>query len=456
LKIKNICEKIWEIERKYDLLNQQIQGVYFWKLIRFQLYKNITRSAGIFEVTTQFEQSIFQKIKDLPIVLINTYFYSAYKKKSKKDILIFESGRKILVNNKYIDIYTEVLIKKLNDENKNYEIIDLPHLRKHYNKPDKVRSYYEHIYINYIFQRLFAKIKLSENELNLIFRIEKDLNLNFGINILLKNLIENTIKLFKLEKKYHKKLLVKRKVKKVYLVCSYGRESIIQACKENNIECIELQHGTMGKYHLGYSFPYNNEVPYFPDKIYLFGQFWYDNTPLPIKPENIEIVGYSYLEQSIRQFRKLGKVKNQILFISQWTIGTQLCELAYQLAKNNSNFRIFYKLHPSEYNKWEAEYPILSKANKLNNFFIVNNNDINLYKLFAESEYVIGCYSTALFEALTLNCKAILADLPGIEFMEYLIENGFSKLAKDYNDIIKIINQGKFKKIDRNYFFKEI
>ncbi len=58
-----------------------------------------------------------------------------------------------------------------------------------------------------------------------------------------------------------------------------GRGELIKAANDLNIEIIELQHGTYSKYHLGYSFPNNNnnnKHTYFPTKFYVWNKYWKD------------------------------------------------------------------------------------------------------------------------------------------------------------------------------------
>lgn len=453
--VKEICENIWELEEKNDLFNQKIQEVYFWKLIRFSLFRKITEKKGIYgQAHTKVKTTLKDRLLDLPMMLINTYLYGVYGRKNKVDILVFEHSRKVKLDNKYIDIYTKKLTEDLEIKNRSYEVIEKPYLRKHFNKADEKKSYWEHYYLANILKRIFTKVELLEQEQEIIEKIESEIKSKFDIEIKILEEIKKSIKIFKLEKEFYKKLLKKREIKKIYLLVSYGWEPLIAACEEQGIETIELQHGTMGKYHLGYSFPHNKKVPYFPDKLQLFGEYWFDNTPLSIERKDIEIIGYPYLEEQLKEYRNLEKKQKQFLFISQGTIGKKLSEIAYKIAKENPNFNIIYKLHPGEYDRWKNDYPILNKANELDNFTVIDNNDTNLYEYMAKSEYLIGVYSTVIFEGLTLDCKTILMNLAGIEYMDYLIENDFVKLAENEKDIVKFIEEDDFKEVDRDYFFK--
>ena len=72
------------------------------------------------------------------------------------------------------------------------------------------------------------------------------------------------------------------------------------------------------------------------------------------------------------------------------------------------------------------KYNSLNKLEKNHNIKIRTN--INLHERLAISEYQAGVYSTSLYEGVEFNCKTILLDIPGIEYME--------KFIKKYKPII--------------------
>ena len=186
--------------------------------------------------------------------------------------------------------------------------------------------------------------------------MEKEIHEKFSIEINLEKFVKKPSQKVYFTKKINiKKTLSQREVKKVYLVVSYEWESLIAACHELNIEVIELQHGAISKLHLGYSFPNISKIPYFPDKMLLFGEFWYDSVPLPIKKQNIIINGFNYHNSKVHALENIAKNNKQIIFISQGTIGKSLSEIAYDFAKTNQDFKIIYKLHPGEYINWQKK-----------------------------------------------------------------------------------------------------
>lgn len=456
MQVFEVAEKLFILEKQLNLFEQKVQGVYFWKLVRFRLYTKLLEYLQLSQTAhIQEYNSMLDKVKALFPKIKNTYFHSVFSRSNTVDILIIEHGRKVLTDENYVDIYTDHKVKELKSEKRRFEIVDRPYLGKHYNKPSKDRSYAESITVTYLLQKYFKTTILTPDESKLIENIEKELFATFGFSKNLKRLIGDSVKLFKLKKEQYERMLLKRGIKQVYLVVSYTHEALIAACKDLGIECIEIQHGTMSRYHLGYSFPYNSFIHYFPDKIELFGKYWQDYTPLPLNSEKISIKGYTYLFDTWKKFREVNKNKNQVVFLSQGTNGEKLAQFAYMFANKYNECKIIYKLHPGEFGRWRTSYPVLKQALKLNNFELIENKR-NLYHILQESSFVVGVYSTAIYESLTLGCKVILIDLPGVkEHMQPLLDLHIAKKVSTIDEMKETMQQDEFGTVEKDYFFKE-
>ena len=257
----------------------------------------------------------------------------------------------------------------------------------------------------------------------------------------------------------YKKLFLKRKPKKIFVVVAYQNFPIVAAAKDLGIEVIELQHGVIGKYHLGYSFPetsrLNGEINYFPDKILTFSDYWIKEEFSPISLDNAIPIGFPYFDYQSRNFQNLKKNEKQILFISQGVIGKFLSEIGYQVACELENYDIIYKLHPGEYETWVNNYPELVKASQLSNVTVIDDNDTPLYKLLAESTYQIGAFSTAIYEGLKFNCKTFLLNSQGIEHVLDLVDEGYAFKFETADDLINNLESFEPRSYSIDFFFKE-
>jgi hypothetical protein len=71
----------------------------------------------------------------------------------------------------------------------------------------------------------------------------------------------------------------------------------------------------------------------------------------------------------------------------------------------------------------------------------------------------VGAFSTAIYEGLAFNCKTFIIDVPGIEYLDDLIEKNIVKKVKNSEELIDYIIKDEtkeilFKEYDKDYFFK--
>jgi len=459
--IKEVCDILFSLEEKYDLNQMKIQGVYAWQRIRIYVYYEISRKIGVFGSPQQAKVSLIDKIISFLPFIKNSLFSNPLKGNYHKDILIFDHPRKVKHNGEFKDIYSNFLIDDLSSSC-TYEVIETPYLNKHFTKKEDYIKYNDNILLGSYFYKKRTKIHWEKDEREKIAIIQREVNSNFGIEIDFNNIIKNHILDFKYQYKMYDRLFKKRTPRYVFVVVAYENQAMIAAAHDNDIEVIELQHGTISNYHLGYHFPNEkdkNNIKYFPSKVLSFGKYWGEVANYPIDSDNIVPIGFPYLEENISSYLNNEKNKNQILFISQGVIGKYLSKFAYEVAKkledSKENYEIIYKLHPGEYSSWQENYACLKKCGKLANFHIIDNSDVSLYELFSKSEFQVGVFSTAIYEGLLFNCKTFILDLPGSEYMDTLIERNYVKKIVTAQEFIDSIANFQINSYDKDFFFKK-
>jgi len=410
--LKELREFILYLEDKYDLLNFEIDGVKPWQLKRVAIDYDLGKIAGLME-TPHTTLNFKTKLSNIFSILKSSIFYNPFFS-TKKDIMIFPHGRVKKVEGKYIDIYTHYFIEKLKKENKSFIEIESPHIGKHYTDNEPYRYHNDFILVT---KHIFSKFVTIKNiDYKYISKIEKEIVEKIGYYNL-KSLFEDTVKKYKIEYKLYKKLLEKIQPKHIYLVVSYGGlGSLIKAAKDLDIETIEFQHGNFSKYHFGYYFGEDKKkLDYFPDKFYVWNEYWKNRINFPIEDNNIIVKQFDYLEYRKSLYNHIQKKKNQAIVLSQGVLGDMIAKKIYDNWEYFKQFDIKYKLHPGEYDRYE-EYEYLLKLSKYKNVEILT--DIDLYECFSSSEFQIGVYSTALYEGVEFGCKTIFLDLPGVEVMD--------------------------------------
>src|SRR5690606_24149138 len=329
----------------------------------------------------------------------------------ESNLIFFSHPRSVSVDNEYIDIYSEYLIR---EKQTKQSIVDFEadyqgkHIRKRKHKVHRLDWVKQLVYFRYFF--VIKNSILKQKEVDLFQTIENEIYKQYGIKYALANLVESKLKLFSIYYSIYTRVFKKVKPKSIYIVVAYYYAPIIKAAKDLGIETIELQHGIITKYHLGYSFP-NIKKPlhYFPDKIMVWDQSWKKSIDYPITSENILIDSFRYLEQIKKQYETLPKIKNTYLVLSQTAISENIAKKILDNLDFFKGKKIVYKLHPAEFDIWKNNQS-LTQLQKVLDIEIVASQK-HLYHLMATSEFQVGVFSTALYEGVVFNCKTILLNI---------------------------------------------
>jgi hypothetical protein len=409
-KLEELREFILYLEDKYNLLDFEIDGVKPWQLMRVQIDYDLGKVCGVME-TPHTTISFIDKIKNSVSIIYSSIFKNPFLSK-QVDILVFSHIRVQKVDDEVIDIYTHYLEKEFLQQKKSFIELEIPFNGKHL-KDNMPFRYHRDFFL--VAKHIISKfIKINSIDNNLLNNIQKEINEKVG-NYDIKQLLISSVKKYKVEYFLYKKLLQKIRPKQIYLVVGYGGlGSLIKAAKDLGIETIELQHGNFSKYHFGYYFGEEKiELDYFPDKFLVWNEYWKTLINFPINDNNVQIRPFDYLEYRKSKYDMI-KVKNQAIVLSQGVLGDQIAKKILDNWEYFKQFDIKYKLHPGEYDRYDA-YKSLSILSKYDNVEIITNTD--LYQLFSSSEYQIGVYSTALSEGVEFGCKTILLNLAGVEEM---------------------------------------
>ena len=461
-----LIDKFIKFEYEEDLFNKEIQGIKFWHFIRFSIYNKILKQKYNFGQAhsnlsgKKFITKVWYKFRQLPNFILKSPLYGL----KQKDILVLNHQRRVKNGNYYDCIYTDEILENIK---KSYYVFEEPYLEKHF-KPIRTKNIRYFDYINFIIAIKIKAFKfinpnygtLCKKDLNELYLLLNNINKIFDVKIdddkAIKE-IKNIILVYRLSKKYYEKILNKIRPKVIIEVCSYGFSRFLfnELAKKRGIKIVELQHGTMGKYHIAYNFYKKIKLDTFPEYILLFGDFWKNNTRFPLKKENLIVTGFPYFEGRLKELtinnRKSSKKEN-ILFISQGTVGKELSKLAINLNNliNHEKYNIIYKLHPGEFDRWETEYLWLKESN----IKVIDNNKNDIYYYFSKCNFQIGVYSTAIFEGLGFNLKTFIYKTYGCQHMKYLYENSYAQLVTSAGDIINQLNNDKNNIENKEFFWK--
>jgi hypothetical protein len=449
MKLKEIGGKFRKIEDDLNLFALKIDGVYVWQYIRPFVFDEILKKRGDYGVAHTGLDKGPKKFMGMFLGIIKNLKRN-FIFGSEREILFFSVGRKKKGDDGgYWNLFIDYLVDDLTSSSQSLEI---PFEGRHLEPPkDKKVKYLDALMMfGWIFRKLI-KVKFTNDEEDRIMWLEHKINKEFGISI---NLMDELKDRLKKRREYLLILdfiLTIYKPKAIVEVCYYGMENMVlnELCKDKGIATMELQHGTMGPYHMAYDFPKGVKLDVFPDYFLSFGKYWEDCTNLPLPKNHIFTCGYPYLETEYKKYKKT-KNNKQVLFISQGTIGKELSKIAVEFAEKG-DYDVVYKLHPGEYSRWKEEYPWLLESKVK----VIDNDNEPFYKLLAESYAQVGVYSTAIYEGLVFGLRTFIAELPGWENMADLIDGGYAVKVVDAAGLSRSLKSGKGKKLNVDYFFKK-
>ncbi len=442
--MKFISNQMLEMEDKFNLLEWEIEGIYIWQSARAQIFEKIIRSLNIEKSKNESKINrvsinLFSSIKR---AIINGFILNPYFDFKKTNNLIFESGRKELVEEEYIDVYTKYLCDHFDKLKKKYTVysVGLP-LRK---VKESFLFNKSLDFVNFIAKvlSLFYRLNISSEDSLIIDIVADEFKSRININLDLKSIFKIEFKRFRSQYISYKLLFNIKQPSNIFLIGSSYKAPLIRAAKDCNILVNELQHGLIVEDGIISNFPNSkeNSVNYFPDRFYIWKDLNMCSAKLPLSIENIFFFPNMHLEKMKNKYNTNVHKSNLITVISQPLIGKQIFKYIISNIQKMQDWHFIYKLHPEENLK---DYQLSDyEISELSNFdFIIN--EIPIYKLLSESKFVIGVFSSALFEAKYFGCKIILLDIPGVEFAELLVnqKNVIKiKLAEDLNEKISLLS----------------
>lgn len=239
--------------------------------------------------------------------------------------------------------------------------------------------------------------------------------------------------------------------KKLYVVNAYSHPALVVGAKQAGAKVIEIQHGFISEFHPAYSYP-NQRIQSAPDRILVWGSFWSKSTKFPKGCKPIVTGPSSHFLNQRSQVAKTIRIPKTIMFTSQGALGIKLLEQAILWAKTLVDHQITFRLHPNEdlaeYQKFDL--PInLTLSHKTPTFL----------ELLGTSEYLVGGFSTTLYEGVSFGSKVIVLPLEGYENVNHAINLGdmtLGKLDPEPKELIAILAKTKTSDNPYSYYAKEI
>lgn len=437
--IKKIVDVILALEKKNNLLEWKINDVFVWQSARVNIYISLMDMI-IPHNAYQKKKTFIRKLKIYyQRIIINSLFYNPYLDFNKSEALVFDSGRKYLVDDIYIDIYTKYLCEEFEQEKISYKKYDTNYLVDDLAPRSLKVKHLDFIYIAAKLLSKFIKVTISENDVKKLKFIESEINSSLRERIDLKTIFINEIKRFKSQYPFYKLLWQLKKSKRIYLINSTDKAPLIKAAKDNNVIVNELQHGLIVKEGLIANFPdtIEDSLEYFPNKFLVWEDLNMCTSKLPLSNTNIVKIKNKHLQHMLKKNQNITRKDKQILIVSQPYSSEEIKKFVMNNIKEMQSWQFVYKLHPAEDHDFFADTAICQLSIYKNLTIVTNERSI--YRLFSESKYVVGVFSTAVFEAPYFGCKILLLNLPGVEMAYSLIENNKAMLVNINDRLARLL-----------------
>ena len=455
--ISSLCKIFLKMEKMCDLHKRHdTTDLPLWLLLRFQVWWTliVVQKLGLQQAAARPLADGFSGKTKLVFNLLKGALGNRLRgQKRSYDMFFLGASRRELIDGRYYDICCDFLIEAMGDKD---ALTVIPTGGKNYFHPLAGGDAYLLDEVNLtsaVRQKVFGNDPAILEQIREILRIVADtFELEFDINREALNLYTDRVFNFQQYRELYRRQLARFQPSIVFEVCHYSAKSIALsvAAAEFDIPVVELQHGTISKQHIGYQYPnvpVSERHPALPTHIFLFGSYWKTLCNLPLPEERKVVCGFPYMDHVKTRARVRKSAGKQILVISQRLIGRQLAGFIMELAPLlPDDYRIVYKLHPAEYDDRETHFSDLAA---LPNVLVPDRQSPkSLYDLFAESDFQIGVFSTAVYEGLAFNLPTFIVGLPGFETLIDLIDGGYVHLVQQPQELANLLGAPRSGNID--------
>jgi hypothetical protein len=237
---------------------------------------------------------------------------------------------------------------------------------------------------------------------------------------------------FRIEYKFYTFLLRFKKVKRVFVTQNGVQKALFKAAQDLKIPTYEFQHGDIVSSTLLYNYgdQMNNiraDIIY-PETLFTFSNVWEFNKHIPSKCVEIGVKHLKF------EHSKNTNGSKTITIITSNEYNKVLQKLAIEIAETFKDVKIFYKLHPAQFDSLQDNQIFFSQHR---NIEVVSLNK-NISDLLSVSDEFVVIYSTVIYEVLQAGKKVYI-----FKSLNYKAFKDFFNLPNVYlfdsvKDLIKI------------------
>jgi hypothetical protein len=426
-RLKSVCEAIWQIEDKLGLLDDEVAGVFYWRLIRWEACRSLIRQSSASPGTAP--RSLSYRIGHEIGALRRSLRFPNWTKAGPVDTVVVPFPRKHRRDGDTIDIHSDAVlgdpafgaILALERTEADAVVSARPGLFV----ADRDRGRPEAAARALLsFPGLVGPLARAHAALDAASR--RAFGVDFPISL---NSLALRVALFHEYRAVSRRMLRATRAKR--FIAAWNDQVMFAAAKDLGLQTVELQHAAFSRYNLHYHFPNRGPVPYFADHFLTFGQHWIDTVDLPVNTR-AAVVGSGNIarlraEPSIRQRRR-------VVAASQGPTYWPLFQSVLEAAALAPDWEFIFRPHPRE-DLADYRAQMARRQGKPGNLRLSEPGE-DVYTLIRTAEVQIGVASTTLAEGLALGCRTIVFQAPGSEAMEAMVRANDAASASTPEEIV--------------------
>jgi len=438
---------ICQIEQQFPVNSlESVDGTKIWNLLRVLIYFYFQKKTNIKKKNFFLKKMIYmlwESIKPLHLPKKQIEFCGFSGTESRK-----------LVGNFFYDIYMDPLYEILGDDYYVFEWTTPSGYRRNYEKNIYSKNYVPmHIPL---FSKASFRLLLYKVIKKSLYRLKSDNCLKEIISFVccrtslsdkeFSKYIYDSLEVFFVLKEFFYHILKKMCPKIIFLRCGYGRfhMALSQACRELNIPSIELQHGIITKYHVGYvKHTFSDNRDCVPDYILTYGDVFTKiiKGGSLFDSKKVISIGFPYIDRvkkyppqvSRDLLNFISKFSIILLVTSQWIVAKEIKNFYQKLLKfqnHDLKIGIIFKPHPRDWRDY-------SDIKKYNNVFLADK-----YGDIYEFLKIIDIHST-------------VSSTSGIEALVYGKPNIYVDVGTSVQDIFDVIDEKSSFLVNSSHQFME-
>ncbi|CAN5459419.1 hypothetical protein BH09PSE4_BH09PSE4_15890 [soil metagenome] len=424
--LPSLWAAIWRIEQELDLFRRELDGVFYWPLLRIHALDRLARQRSLHAPPPR-KLRITRARRALTAA---SALAATRAEWGEADSILIPLNRKQIRDGRLIDIFSERILH--DKEFGRFLICDNDSdIGSHAESDTQIVRNWDSVRVlsraraGARFVGRLAGARQIHAMLDAAFRRELGAPFPFS-----PAQIAYRCAVFDEGRRMSRKIFARAGARRLFVVAQHSTQDAIAAANDLSMTTIELQHGFISAFDPFLHFPGRPNVPYSPAHLLTFGRFWAEQIDLP-RNTRAHVMGWEPERNKALPSRRNSR---QVLVISQWIMGQQLAQAAADLARAAPDWNVVFRPHPSEdVRRYREEFaaapPNLS----------VSSREERIDDLLAESAVQIGVYSTSLFEGMGKGLRTIVFALPGFQYMRDVIEIGDAALARSVDEAVALL-----------------